>query len=130
MQYALLIYSEPPQSEPAPEQLAQIHQQYNAYTGDLRAADAMRGGEQLQDARMATTVRVRDGKTLVTDGPFAETKEEFGGFYLIEAADLDEALKWAAKVPGAQWGSIEVRPIVAAEQSMPNPAGAEAVAAG
>jgi hypothetical protein len=130
MQYALLIYSAPPQSEPSPEQIGAVHAQYNAYTGELRAADAMRGGEQLQDGRTATTVRVRDGKTIVTDGPFAETKEEFGGFYLIEAANLDEALKWAAKVPGAQWGSIEVRPIVPVMESMPTMAGAEAAAAG
>ena len=71
----------------------------------------MRGGEALEDAKSATTVRVRDGQTLVTDGPFAETKEEFGGFYLVEAANLDEAIKWAAKIPGAVRGSIEVRPV-------------------
>ena len=71
----------------------------------------MRGGEALEDAKNATTVRVRNGQTVITDGPFAETKEEFGGFYLIEAANLDEAIGWAAKIPGAARGSIEVRPV-------------------
>jgi len=111
MHYALLIYSEPPQSEPSAEQQKQVMEAYNAYTKALVDAGAMRGGEALQDGKTATTVRLQNGRQVVTDGPFAETKEEFGGFYLIEAADLDEAIAWAAKCPGAQWGSIEVRPI-------------------
>lgn len=111
MEYALLIYSEPPQSQPSPEQQKQITEAYNVYTKALVDAGAMRGGEALQDGKTATTVRFNNGSKVVTDGPFAETKEEFGGFYLIEAADLDEAIAWAAKCPGAQWGSIEVRPI-------------------
>ena len=69
-------------------------------------------GEALQPTATATTVRVRDGKTLTTDGPFAETKEALGGFYLVEAKDLDEALALGAACPGAKWGSIEVRPVV------------------
>ena len=85
---------------------------YNAFGAEAVAADVMRGGEALHEAKTATSVRVRDGKVLVTDGPFAETKEEFGGFYLIDAADLDEAIKWAAKIPGAARGTIEVRPVV------------------
>ena len=109
MRYALLIYVEP--SETTPEQDAQIMQAYNAFTKDAVEADVMRGGEALEDAKTATTVRVRNGQTLVTDGPFAETKEEFGGYYLIEAANLDEAIKWAARIPGAVRGSIEVRPV-------------------
>ena len=84
---------------------------YNAFTSEAVESGVMRGGEALEDAKTATSVRVRNGQTLVTDGPFAETKEEFGGFYLIEAANLDEAIKWAAKIPGAQRGTIEVRPI-------------------
>ncbi len=124
MEYALLIYSEPPQAQPSPEQQKQVTEAYNVYTKALVDAGAMRGGEALQDGKTATTVRFNNGNKVVTDGPFAETKEEFGGFYLIEAADLDEAIAWAAKCPGAQWGSIEVRPIwhtdgmVDAEQAM------------
>jgi hypothetical protein len=111
MDYALLIYSEPPQSQPSPEQQKQVTEAYNVFTKALVDAGAMRGGEALQDGKTATTVRFHNGNKVVTDGPFAETKEEFGGFYLIEAADLDEAIAWAAKCPGAQWGSIEVRPV-------------------
>jgi hypothetical protein len=111
MEYALLIYSVPPQTQPSPEQQKQVTEAYNAYTKALVDAGAMRGGEALQDGKTATTVRFNNGNKVVTDGPFAETKEEFGGFYLIEAADLDEAIAWAAKCPGAQWGSIEVRPV-------------------
>lgn len=111
MRYALLIYSEPPQSEPSPEQYKQVMDAYNAFTKAAVDADVMRGGEALQDGKTATSVRIRDGKTVVTDGPFAETKEEFGGYYLIEAANLDEAIAWAAKCPGAQWGTMEIRPV-------------------
>ena len=85
---------------------------YNAYTAMLRERGAYAGGEALQPVTTATTVRVRDGETFTTDGPFAETKEALGGFYLIDAADLDEALALAAACPGARYGSIEVRPIV------------------
>jgi hypothetical protein len=111
MRYALLIYIEPPATEPTAEENAAVMEAYNAFTQDAVNAGVMRGGEALEDAKTATSVRVRNGQTLVTDGPFAETKEEFGGFYLIEAPNLDEAIKWAAKIPGAQRGTIEVRPI-------------------
>ena len=111
MRYALLIYVEPWES--TPEQDVEVMNAYNAFTRAAVAADVMRGGEALHEAKTATSVRVRDGKTLVTDGPFAETKEEFGGFYLIEAPNLDEAIKWAAQIPGAVRGTIEVRPVVA-----------------
>jgi hypothetical protein len=111
MRYALLIYIEPPTTEPTAEENAQVMEAYNAFTKDAADAGVMRGGEALEDAKEARTVRVRDGQTLVTDGPFAETKEEFGGFYVVEAPDFDEAIKWAAKIPGAKRGSIEVRPI-------------------
>ena len=110
MRYALLIYVQP--WETTPEQDKQVMEAYNAFGREAMAADVMRGGEALNEAKTATSVRVRDGKTLVTDGPFAETKEEFGGFYLIEAANLDEAIKWAAKIPGAARGTVEVRPVV------------------
>ena len=86
--------------------------EYNDYTKMLRDRGALKAGEALQPTSSATTVRVRDGQTLTTDGPFAETKEALGGFYQIEAADLDEALRLAAACPGAKWGTIEVRPIV------------------
>jgi hypothetical protein len=110
MRYALLIYVEPWES--TPEEDVEVMNAYNAYTREAVAADVMRGGEALHEAKTATSVRVRDGKTIVTDGPFAETKEEFGGFYLIETANLDEAIKWAAKIPGAVRGTIEIRPVV------------------
>ncbi len=112
MRYALLIYVEPPTEAPSDEENAQVMEAYNAFSREVAEAGAMRGGEALHEAKMATSVRVRNGQTLVTDGPFAETKEEFGGFYMVEAENLDEAIKWAAKIPGAMRGTIEVRPIV------------------
>lgn len=111
MRYALLIYVEPPPEEPSNDESAMVMEAYNAFTQEAVNAGVMRGGEALEDAKTATSVRVRNGETIVTDGPFAETKEEFGGFYLIEAPNLDEAIKWAAKIPGAQRGTVEVRPI-------------------
>ena len=110
MRYALLIYVEPRES--TAEQNIEVMNAYNAFTRSAVAAEVMRGGEALHEAKTATSVRVRNGQTLVTDGPFAETKEEFGGFYLIEAPTLDEAIKWAAQIPGAARGTIEVRPVV------------------
>ena len=109
MRYALLIYVEP--FEASDEENAEVMKAYNAFTKEAVDAGVMRGGEALEDAKTATSVRVRNGQTLVTDGPFAETKEEFGGYYLIEAPNLDEAIKWAAKIPGAIRGTIEVRPV-------------------
>lgn len=111
MRYALLIYVAPPGAEPSEEENAAVMKAYNDFTQEAVEAGVMLGGEALEDAKTATSVRVRDGQTLVTDGPFAETKEEFGGFYLIEAPNLDEAIEWAAKIPGAVRGTIEVRPI-------------------
>ena len=111
MRYALLIYVAPPEREPSEEENAEVMRAYNAFTQEAVEAGVMRGGEALEDAKTATSVRVRNGQTLVTDGPFAETKEEFGGYYLIEAPNLDEAIKWAAKIPGAVRGTIEVRPV-------------------
>ncbi len=85
--------------------------QYYKYTQELRDAKVHLAGEALQPVHTATTVRIRNGKTVHTDGPFAETKEQLGGFYLIDVPNLDEALKWAAKCPSATLGSIEVRPV-------------------
>ncbi len=111
MQYVLLIYGQEP-SEAVPEDLMSAELDgYNAFTGHLRDRGAMLAGEALQSTATATTVRVVDGRTMTTDGPFAETKETLGGFYLVEAADLDEAIAYAAMIPGARHGSIEVRPI-------------------
>jgi len=111
MQYALLIYTPEPESQPSPQELGAQMEEYNAFTDHLRAKGAMKAGEALDSVATATTVRVVDGKTITTDGPFAETKETLGGFYLVEAADLDEAIAYAAMIPGARYGCIEVRPV-------------------
>jgi hypothetical protein len=112
MQYMLLIYGSGDwQSIPA-EQRQAITQEYFTFTEELRASGKMVAGDALQPISTATSVRVRDGETLTTDGPFAETKEVLGGYYLIDVDTLDEALEWGAKVPGAQFGTIEVRPVV------------------
>ena len=111
MQYALLIYT-PEATEDVPqEQIGAEMEEYNGFTQHLRERGAMLGGEALDTTATATTVRVVDGKTITTDGPFAETKESLGGFYLVEAADLDEAIAYAAMLPGARHGCIEVRPV-------------------
>jgi hypothetical protein len=84
---------------------------YNAFTREVNERGVMRGGEALLPTTSATTVRVRDGETIVQDGPYAETKEALGGYYLLDCRDLDEAIELAAKIPGATRGAIEVRPI-------------------
>ena len=111
MRYLVLIYSEEPTTPPPATRLAEVGTAYNAYSAMLRERGAFVGGEELEPTSTATTVRVREGRALTTDGPFAETKEALGGFYLIDAADLDEAIELARACPGAQWGSIEIRPI-------------------
>ncbi len=113
MQYMLLIYDEERRWAELPEeQRGSIMQEYFAYTQELVDSGAFIKGDPLQPTSTATTVRVRDGETLTTDGPFAETKEQLGGYYLIDVESLDEALEWAAKIPAARWGTIEVRPLV------------------
>jgi hypothetical protein len=112
MRYLLLIYT--PEVDPstvAPEVQQAEFAAYDALTRELRDSGANLGGEALEPTSTATTVRVRDGQVQTTDGPFAETKEALGGYYLVEAKDLDEAISWAAKIPGAKNGAIEVRPI-------------------
>jgi hypothetical protein len=111
MQYVLLIYTPELGDEVPPETLAAEMLEYNAFTAHLRERGAMLAGEALDGVATATTVRVVDGRTIATDGPFAETKETLGGFYLVEAADLDQAIEWAAMIPGARHGCIEIRPI-------------------
>lgn len=114
--YALLIVdaesAHPSPEPPDPAVWGQVMGDYNAYTEMLRKRGAYLGGEALQPVTTATTVRIRDGETVTTDGPFVETKEALGGFYLVEARDLDEALEFAAACPGAKVGAIEVRPIM------------------
>jgi hypothetical protein len=111
MRYALLIYTAEPTEAPPEEAMKEEMDAYNAFTREVTERGAYKGGEALQGTQTATTVRVRNGQTITTDGPFAETKEAFGGFYLVEAKDLDEAIKIAAMIPGATHGSIEIRPI-------------------
>lgn len=112
MQYLLLIYTREAElfAKP-PAELEAMSAQYTEFTKGVIQAGQLRAAERLRPVAEAVTVRVRDGKTLATDGPFAETREQLGGFYLVEAKDLDEANAIAARIPGARWGSIEVRPI-------------------
>ena len=113
MKYILLIYSsDEAWAGQTPAQMQDVMGRYRTFTESVRASGQMVGGDKLEPASTATTVRVRNGKTLTTDGPFAETKEQLGGFYLIEAKDLDEAVKIAAKIPSSRVGSIEVRPVM------------------
>jgi hypothetical protein len=113
MQYLLLIYAEPPAAEPSKADFDAMMVEYNAFSAWLRERGWMLGGDALYPVSDATTVQVRDGRRLVTDGPFAETKEHLGGYYLIDAPDLDAAIEAAARVPGARWGKVEVRPVLA-----------------
>jgi hypothetical protein len=110
-QYLLLIYGDPADAPAAEERQASMEEWF-AYTEQLGASGAMVGGNALEPAETATTVRVRDGETVVSDGPFAETKEILGGYYLIDVPDLDAALGWAAKMPNIAYGTVEVRPVV------------------
>ena len=117
MKYLALIYSGSTAS-PAPDS-----PEFGAYMGGYKAAtktymdnNVMLGGEALQDTSTATTVKVRNGKTETIDGPFAETKEQLGGFYLFDCANIDEAIKYAAMIPDAKYGSVEVRPIMSFDE--------------
>jgi hypothetical protein len=113
MQYLLLIHdNEAVWAGMSEAERGALFQEYMTYTNELIETGAFVAGNQLQPSDTATVVRVRDGETLTTDGPFAETKEQLGGYYLIEAESLDDALEWAAKIPSARLGTIEVRPVV------------------
>jgi hypothetical protein len=121
VQYMLLIYSDESGWENLSEQeRGTMMKRYGDFTTELRAASAMIAGDRLHPTANATTVRVRDGEQLVTDGPFAETKEQLGGYYLIEADSLDDAIKWAAKLPGSHHGSVEVRPVAQVPAEVPS----------
>jgi hypothetical protein len=116
MRYICLIYNDEQGRLALPEdERKRTIAAYGEFTESIRASGNMLGGDALHPATTATTVRVRNGETLVTDGPFAETKEQLAGFYLIEAKDADEAISIAARIPGAQYGSIEVRPLFSDE---------------
>ena len=112
MRYLLLIYTPERDMPPAPAEGRKMMDAYVTFTQDVRERGLLEGGEALQPTSTATTVRVRDGERLITDGPFAEAREQLGGYYLLNCKDLDEALECAAKIPGAQHGAVEVRPIM------------------
>lgn len=113
MQYILLIYGDETGGGPAsPEAMAKSMQEWGDYTQYLKDQGYHLGGEALHPTHDATTVRVRDGKTITTDGPFAETKEQLGGYYVIDCPSLDEAIEASEKMPVGPWGSVEIRPIM------------------
>jgi hypothetical protein len=117
MRYALLIYSDQERGQGmSEEELAKATEEslpkWYAFFEELAQADPDMAGKELDDAQTAKTVRVRDGEVLITDGPFAETKEQIGGFFSTNLPDLDTALEYAAKIPAAEYGSVEVRPVV------------------
>ena len=122
-QYILLIYN-PAEDGPSPEEMAAQFPRWGQYTQDLKDAGLHVAGDALQGTDVATTVRVRDGETQITDGPFAETKEMLAGYYLIDAPDLDTALAQAARMPNIEYGSVEVRPV----RELPNMSAASAQA--
>ena len=117
MKYMMLIYGQEGGFGDMPEDQQQaVLKSWFDYTEDMEKAGVLLAGDALQPTASATSVRVRDGKTLTTDGPFAETKEQLGGYYLMEVPSLDEALDWAARCPGAPFGTIEVRPVMTFDQ--------------
>jgi hypothetical protein len=129
MKYLCLIYeNEKAWAQMPKEQSDAIFNEYFAFTDDIKKSGHYIAGDALHPTHTATTVRVRNGKTSTTDGPFAETKEQLGGYYLIEAKDLNEAIQVASRIPSARFGSVEVRPIVDFSQveSSPRASAAEA----
>lgn len=113
MKYMLLIYdNEQAWTRISEAEQRKIYGEYMRFTEDIKARRNYLAGSQLQPIATATSVRVREGKELITDGPFAETHEQLGGYYLIEAKDLDEATRIAARIPSAKYGTVEVRPLV------------------
>ena len=116
MKYLCLIHDDEAAWAKLPkEEIDRVMGEYASFTEDIQRSGHFVGGEQLAPSTTATTVRVRNGRTVVTDGPFVETKEQLGGFYVVEARDLNEAIQIAARIPSAQFGAIEVRPVVPAE---------------
>jgi hypothetical protein len=112
MNYLLLIYNNEAETQALGEAgLKKMSEDYMEFTKSIVQAGNFKAGDRLKPASTASTVRVRNGKAAITDGPFAETREQLGGYYMIEAKNLDEATAIAARIPGAKWGSIEVRPV-------------------
>ena len=112
MRYLLLIYGSEDVPDPTPDEQGAVMAAYNAFTEHIRSKNAYLGGEALEPTATATTVRVRDGRTLTTDGPFVELKEAVGGFFFVDAGNLDDAIAIASRVPAARLGgAVEIRPI-------------------
>ena len=111
MKYMLLMYANWAAAPKTPEEFQTEAQAWSAFNQEAAAAGVLLSNNGLAPVADATTVRVRNGKGLTTDGPFAETHEQFGGYYLFDCKDIDEAIRWAAKIPTAQYGSIEIRPL-------------------
>lgn len=109
MKYMALIYTDPTVTPPMG---AQMNEAYFALNQKMKAAGVMAAGDALHPATTATSVRLRAGKVETMDGPFAETREYLGGYYILDCADLDQALQWASQIPGAAYGTVEVRPVV------------------
>ena len=127
MKYLLTIYGdESGYDQATPEDVQQLMAAYEQFGRAATEAGVMLGGEGLQPSSTATTVQVRDGETVTSDGPFAETREQLGGYYLLDCRDLDEAIGWAARIPGAQAGTIEVRAVMDYEAAGSQQHGAEA----
>ncbi len=119
MQFLLLIYgNEAYFGKMSKAEQAKISEEFGAYTKSIADSGHLRGGNELDITSKAKTVRMRNGKKGVTDGPFAETKEQLGGYYLVEAKDVDEALALAERIPSVRWGAIEVRPIIPHDMPM------------
>ena len=116
MKYALLLYADEAEWDGLdPEGQGEVMAEHEAATEVMQSAGAYVGGEVLSTTSTARTLRLRDGKPLVTDGPFMEAKEAFGGFYLVDCASIDEALEFAARIPEARTGGVEVRPVIGFE---------------
>jgi hypothetical protein len=116
MRYMLsIIVNEDGREAATPEQIQQVSAAYGDYTKEVDDKGILVAGDGLEPSSTATTVRVRDGERSVTDGPFAESKEQLAGYYVLDCKDLDDAIEWAAKIPGAQSGAIEVRPVLSQE---------------
>jgi hypothetical protein len=117
MKFTLLLWGDEGQwADMSEEETAAEMERWNDYTNQLVAAGAMVSGEGLEPSASSRTLRIENGERVVTDGPFAETKEQLGGFYVIECASMDEALEWAAKLPSAEYGATEIRPVLAYEE--------------
>ena len=125
MRYMLLIHDEEAAFDNLSEaDIGQVMAEYGAFGQAVEEAGICQSCDRLHPTAMATTVRVQEGKTLTTDGPFAETKEQLGGYYLIDVKNLDEAIQWASRVPSAKFGCVEVRPIWEPEESVADDASA------